>query len=242
MPMISSSTQTKATTEARFAAAFHRNEMFQCLSGETLRELAHRGLLQTRPKQMWHFGDQSNGCSRYLNGGKWKRADTKGADWHKLAGLEDVVTNDRRFVAFVLEGSKDALAGAELLNRLGLLTASGIIAAFGAAYRPIDAEIEQLSGRKVMLIGDSDSSGRECIKRVSSTLCNHSVDHVVLFWPESVKDVFDLVQTHVERNEDFGLLYRNISFFFLSSHGSPIQPFNGSTIQQFNSREARRHC
>jgi len=231
--MISSFRQT-AVNEAQVAAAFGCNGAFHCLSDETLTQLARRGLLQTRPKQMWHFGDHSNGCSRYLKGGKWKRADTKGPDWHKLAGLKDVVANDRRFVALVLEGSKDALAAAELLNRLGLLPASGIVAALGAAYHPIDAEIEQLSGRKVVLIGDSDPPGRECIKRVSSALCNHTVDHVVLFWPEPIKDVFDLVQTHVERNQDFGRLYRNFSFFFLSSHGSPVQPLNGSTVQQFN--------
>src|SRR5438552_780316 len=235
--MISSSRQTAATNEVYAAAAFHRNGGFQCLSGETLAELTRRGLLRTRPKQMWHFGDNSNGCSRYLNGGKWKRADTKGADWHKLAGLEDVVANDRRFVAFVLEGSKDALAAAELLNRLGLLTRSGIIVAFGAAYRPIASEVQQLSGRKVILIGDNDSAGRDCISRVSATLCDHCIDHVVLFWPESAKDVFELVQVHVEAKNDFGRLYQVfLSFFSLPT----VQEFNGSTVQQLSSSTAQQ--
>jgi hypothetical protein len=238
LPMISSR-QTVAANEAYVAAAFHRDGAFQCLSDETLAELTRRGLLQTRPSQMWHFGDHSNGCSRYLSGGKWKRADTKGADWHKLAGLEDVVVNDRRFVAFVLEGSKDALAAAELLNRLGLLTRSGIIGAFGAAYRPIAREVQQLSGRKVMVIGDNDSAGRDCISRVSATLCDHSIDHVVLFWPESVKDVFELVQLHVEAKNDFGRLYQVFLSFFSpltvqEFNDSTVQPLNSSAVQQFN--------
>ena len=221
--------------EARIEAAFRPHTAFQCLSNETLRELANRGLLQTLPNGKWHFGDSSNGCTRYLSGGRWKRADTKGVDWHRLAGLQDAISNDREFVAFVLEGTKDALAAAELLNRIGLLPTTGIVAALGSGYRPIEAEIEQLSGRKVLLIGDSDVAGRDCISRVSSTFCAHKIDHIVLFWPEPVNDLFDLVQAHVESHEDFGRLYNSFFSFFLPSHHSTVQRLNASTVQLLNS-------
>ena len=125
----------------------------------------------------------------------------------------------------------------EGLKRSDEPTSFPVIVAFGAAYRPIAREVQQLSGRKVILIGDNDSAGRDCISRVSATLCDHCIDHVVLFWPESAKDLFELVQLHVEAKNDFGRLYQVfLSFFSLPT----VQEFNGSTVQQLSSSTAQQ--
>jgi hypothetical protein len=151
-------------------------QTFPLVSEETVNELMRRGLLHLAAHQ-WRFGDENNGTTRRLDGRKWKRADTKGADWHQLIGLADVVRNDRRHVLFVIEGSKDALAAAEIAFRFGVLSETGILCALGSGYRPIKSEIEQLRGRLVVVIGDNDAVGMETAQIVSNALTSAGVDH-----------------------------------------------------------------
>ena len=136
------------------------NATYPAISAATLSELVERGLLSW-DSEFWRFGDKSNGTTRRLDGRKFTRADNSGADWHKLIGLAEVVRHDREYVLFPLEGSKDALAAAELAFRFGILGQLGIICALGSGYRPIAGELQQLRGRRVGLIGDRDAAGVE---------------------------------------------------------------------------------
>jgi Toprim domain-containing protein len=225
------------TAASHLVAEFTRQPQFQCLSGSTLALLESRNLLQLIDKGKWHYGDDNNGGSRYLKGGQWKECDTSGDDWHKLAGLQDVIAKNRKQVAFVLEGVKDALAAAELFNRLGLLPTTGIVAALGAGYRPIESEIASLRGRKVVLIGDADPTGRECIARVSAALVRHEVEHIAAIWHKGAKDVFELVELCASQKINFARAFFSLTQFFssLPSLHTP-QPLNHSTpstIQPF---------
>jgi hypothetical protein len=103
------------------------------VSAQTWNALIERGLLSfPSPRKNWRLGDRANGCTRALNPhSNFKRADHSGEDWHKLIGLADVIENNRQYVIFVLEGSKDAAL--ELAHRAGLLAQVGIVAALGAA-------------------------------------------------------------------------------------------------------------
>src|SRR5437899_5622578 len=138
----------------------------------------------------WRFGDSRNGSIRRIDGEPFRingecvkaEAETCEESWHQLVGLEDIVANDRHFVIFVLEGSKDALAALELAHRAGLLCQVGIVMALGVGYRPITTELGQLSRRKVLLIGDRDDAGFAAVRRVSHALMQLNVDHAVWNW------------------------------------------------------------
>ena len=224
---------------SQLVTAFALQPQFQCFSGSTLALLEGRKLLQLTDNGKWHFGDDNNGGSRSFTKPGFKRCDTKGPDWHKVSGLQDVIVNNRKQVAFILEGVKDALAAAELFNRLGLLPSTGIVSALGAKYRPIESEIASLHGRKVVLIGDADPPGRECIARVSAALVRHEVDHIVLVWHEAAKDVFELLSLCVSQKTNFAPAFFSLTQFFSSPPlplpGSRVQGFKGSTGQQVNS-------
>ena len=156
-----------------------------------------RGLLDLG-KHQWRFGDANNGTTRRFDQRKWKRADNDGPDWHKLIGLSDVIRYDRRYVLFVIEGSKDALAAAELAQRCGILTQTSIVCALGSGYRPITSELQQLRGRLVVLIGDNDAAGFETAQIVSPALEHADVDHCIWAWSAwqgRCKDLFELLES-----------------------------------------------
>jgi hypothetical protein len=206
------------------------------ISPRAVQEAVRRRMLsfvKHRNSCYWRFGDRANGTTRALNGKKFVRSDNKGADWHKLIGLADVVEHDRRFVIFVLEGSRDALAALELAHRAGLLCQVGIVMALGAGYRPITTELRQLSGRKVLLIGDRDDAGCAAVRRVSHALMQVGVDHAVWNWnafnPSFGKDLFDLLNADSQRKELLSPKYLTFFSFFSPSYGSTVQQFNGST-------------
>ena len=202
----------------------------------------------------WRFGDENNGTTRRLDGQKFTRADNSGADWHKLIGLADVVHHNRKYVLFAIEGSKDALAAAELAHRFRVLAEVGIICALGSGYRPIVSELQQLHGRRVGLIGDRDAAGVETTRIISRALEYPSVDYITWEWSDWTdkddKDLFDVLTT-IDSHRGAGLkLFRAcrvgqgdqisasdtptplfFSFFFLPSHGSTDQQFNASTVQ-----------
>lgn len=201
---------------------------FPIFSATTVAEVSRRGLLQVSNSREWRYGDARNGTTRRLHQPKFKRCDNKGRDWHRLIGLDDVIEHDRPLVVFVLEGSTDSLAAFELANRSRLLPQIGIVTSLGAGYRPIGSELDQLAGRKVLLIGDRDEAGIESVRRVSHALCQHDIDHVALNWnsfpKRTGKDLFDLL-----KKTPPPVLREFFSFFFPPSDGSTVQRFNGST-------------
>jgi hypothetical protein len=221
---------------------------YPSISVETLDELVRRRLFHWSG-DYWRFGDENNGTTRRLDGRKFTRADNSGADWHKLIGLADVVRHDRKYVLFVIEGSKDALAAAELAFRFGILEEVGIICALGSGYRPIAAEIEELCRRRVGLIGDRDAVGGETSRIISRALEYAGVDHSTWDWSDWAvkgdKDLFDVLTT-IDSNRGAGLkLFRagrvgqgdqisapGTHLFF--SFSSSFPRFNGSTVQRFN--------
>ena len=217
---------TAATKNSAFLKAF------PLFSPETVTDVSRRGLLSVLDRGLWRFGDSNNGSTRRLDDRqKFVRCDNEGVEWHKLIGLCDVIERDRRNVIFVLEGSKDALAAFEFLRRAGLLSPDvGVVTALGAGYRPITAELLQLVGRKVFLIGDRDQAGMESVQRVSDALTGHGINHVALNWNSfphfDGKDLFDLLKSDNGKNPS---LYKKFFLFFSPSNGSTVQRFNGST-------------
>jgi hypothetical protein len=193
------------------------------VSPETVEELVSRRLLHFNG-ETWRLGDANNGSSRKFYG-KWKRADNAGHDWHKLIGLDDVILADRRRIIFTLEGSKDAIAAAELAHRNGVLPQTGIICALGSGYRPIKSEIDQLRGRSVLLIGDNDAAGVETVELASRALAAVGVDHKMFDWtnrPE--KDLHDFLSA-ASQDSFFSNFSSSLSLLLT------IQPFNTSTLQ-----------
>jgi hypothetical protein len=225
------------------------NAAHPCISEETVTELAERGLF-TFDSEFWHFGDGNNGTSRQLDERqKFPRAHNSGEDWHRLIGLDDVVRHDRKYVLFVLEGSKDALAAAEIAFRMGILSQTGISCALGSGYRPIASEIQQLRGRRVGLIGDRDVSGNATLQLVSRALDDAGVEYGVWDWSdwaEKDKDFYDVITTldsiagpgmkvfaaNVTENPVSVPCDTTFSPLSSPSYTSPIQPFNPSTQQQ----------
>jgi hypothetical protein len=160
-----------------------------CISTDTLEELVSRALLHFSDDH-WRFGDDNNGTRRRLDGKPWRvngeqvkaLADTKGAEWHQLIGLDDVVTNDRPYALLTIEGSKDALAAADLAFRIGALSETGIMCALGSGYRSIPSELHKLAGRWVGVIGDNNEEGIKTAQLVSFALNTAGVDHMVWDW------------------------------------------------------------
>jgi hypothetical protein len=208
------------------------SSLFPMISRDTDRELESRDLVKFRSNR-WRFGDRTNGTTRNLRGRRFVRSENKGADWHKLIGLADVVANDRPFVILVTEGSKDGVAGLELANRAGLpLSKVGICVALGAGYRPIPSEIQQLRGRKVLVVGDRDAAGMKVIEIVSRVLTEHDINHVVWNWNSfDRRDGKDLFQLLNRKKENSRCSYDNFFPFFSPSNGSTVQRFNSSTVQ-----------
>ena len=201
---------------------------YPSISVETVDELVRRGLFHCSG-DYWRFGDENNGTTRRLDGRKFTRADNSGADWHKLIGLADVVRHNRKDVLFVIEGSKDVLAAAELAFRSVILEETGVTCALGSGYRPIASEIEQLCSRRVELIGDQDAAGVETTSIVSRALHRAGVEHGIWDWSDWAnrddKDLFDVLIT-IDTDP-------STPFFF--SFFSSFPRFNSSAVQQFNS-------
>jgi hypothetical protein len=220
---------------ATIEALLKFNESHPSISAEAVEELTRRGLFHLPSAEHWRFADESNGTTRRLDGRKWNLADNSGSDWHKLIGLDDVVRNDRKHVFFVIEGSKDALAAAEFAYRLGILPQIGIVCALGSGYRPIASELEQLRGRRVVVIGDNDHVGIETTWIVSRALSGASVEHVVFDYsdmPTGCKDLYDLL-TKLDSCVPGYKVFPTLSSttFFPPLSPPTIQLFNHSTLQ-----------
>jgi hypothetical protein len=205
------------------------HDAFPCISIETIEELMQRDLLHIDGDE-WRFGDESNDTTRKLDWPNYKRADTTGPDWHRLIGVNDVVRGDRRQVLLAIEGSKGALAAAELARRAGILTQTGIVCGLGSGYRPIRSELEQLRGRWVGVIGDNDAAGLKTIQIVSSALTDVGIEHAHWNWvacQTNAKDVFGWLASEKSRK------HLSLGTFFSPSPSphSSIQLFNRSTTE-----------
>jgi hypothetical protein len=215
------------------------HEKFHFISMETLSELARRDLLQIDGDE-WRFGDESNGTTRKFSYPKYKRADNSGDEWHKLIGLDDVVRNDRREVLFVIEGSKDALAAAEIARRNGALSGTGILCALGSGYRPIRAELEQLRGRRVGVIGDNDAAGIETTKIVSDALSDVGVEHAIWNWSACRTNEKDLAGWLATVDTNFCPIFTTFFLPLSPSYHSTNQPVNQSTSESAGLNEDER--
>jgi Toprim-like len=210
-------------------------EAFPFFSAETVTEVQRRGLLSFPNHGLWRYGDDHNGSTRSLNGRKYIRADNRGEDWHRLIGLRDVVENVRRYVIFVLEGSKDALAAFEFAHRAGIMLQVGVVVALGTGYRPITAELLQLRGRRVLIIGDRDGAGIQSLGRISKALCVEGIDHVALNWnsfpTDGAKDLFDLLRLCDGNIEKFGRFqFLSTNSFFSSPSLPQSSQFSQSSL------------
>jgi hypothetical protein len=180
------------------------------ISPHAVNEAVRRGLVSFKKRRgiaCWRFGDNHNGCLRRLDGepfqinGKCVKvlAETQGESWHRLIGLDDVSTNDRREILLIIEGSKDALAAFEFAHRAGILAKVGVVTALGTGYRPIPEELLLLVGRRVFAVNDRDQAGIETVRCVSTALCKYGIDHVIINWNGFPnfhgKDLFDLLKS-----------------------------------------------
>lgn len=210
-----------------------------CISDDAWNEAIRRDLLHVTGAT-FRYGDRVNaGTSHRLRDRKWKHSHSSGDEWHRLIGLEWAVEHECPRVLLVLEGAYDALAGYELLRRAKLLEPqTAIVSGLGSGCRLNESEIASLRERKVVLVGDRDAAGLNCVKLASQALCAQDVDHVVLLWPPPAKDLCELVEHHAQRKADVAPLISALEKFFsspsLPSYRSTSQQLNSSTAQQFN--------
>lgn len=180
------------------------------ISPDAISEAIQRGLVtfkRHRGVDCWRFGDAHNGCVRRLDGQPFAingqrvkaEAETKGESWHRLIGLDDVLANDRHDILLTPEGSKDALAALHFADAEDRLSQIGIVAALGAGVKPLSDDVEQFRGRRVRVVGDADTAGRQAASRIGKQLAPVA-EEVQLFDLAGlhcengsiVKDFFDL--------------------------------------------------
>jgi hypothetical protein len=211
------------------------------ISPHAVIEAVRRGLVSFktyRGAPCWRFGDTQNGCLRRLDGRPFQingervkvAAETRGEAWHRLIGLRDVSTNDRREILLIIEGSKDAMAAFELAHRAGILAKVGVVTALGTSYRHIPEELALLVGRRVFLINDRDHAGIESVRCVSAALCEHDINHVVINWNGFPnfhgKDLFDLLKSLNGQTLPFFAEFFSFLSLLPSSLSSPSSLFS----------------
>ena len=180
------------------------------ISPQAVSEAVRRGLVSFKKHRhvaCWRFGDTRNGCLRRLDGQPFRingehvkaLAEKRGDAWHSLIGLDDVFTNDRREILLVTEGSKDALAALHFADAEGSLSDVGVAAALGAGVNLRREDIEKISGRRVRIFGDADTTGQEAVTRIGKQLVTVANEVQVFSLAglhcqngSLVKDLFDL--------------------------------------------------
>jgi len=180
------------------------------ISPDAISEAVRRGLVSFKKHRRvacWRFGDTLNGCWRRLDGLPFEinrqlvkaEAETRGEEWHRLIGLDDVLANNRREILLIIEGTKDALTAFHFADVEGRLSSIGVAVALGAGVNPCAEDVEKFSGRRVRICGDSDTAGQEAVSRVGKQLVA-AADEVQIFNLAGlhcqngsfVKDLFDL--------------------------------------------------
>jgi hypothetical protein len=155
------------------------------ISPHAVTEAVRRGLVRFekhRRVACWRFGDTQNGCLRRLDGLPFEingqrvkaEAETRGEEWHRLIGLDDVFTNDRREILLVTEGSKDALAALHFADAEGRLSSMGLVTALGTGVTLCVDDLEKLRGRRLRIFGDTDTAGQETVYRGWEAACSRS--------------------------------------------------------------------
>jgi hypothetical protein len=186
------------------------------ISPDAISEAVRRGLVRFekhRRVACWRFGDARNGCLRRLDGQQFKingqrvkaKAATRGEAWHRLIGLDDVVTNDRRDILLVVEGSKDALAALHFADVEDRLSCVGVVAALSASVNLLADDVEKFRGRRVRIFGDADPAGEQAADRIGQQLASvagevqiFSVAGLNRDNGEPVKDLFDVTRIDVD--------------------------------------------
>jgi hypothetical protein len=198
------------------------------ISAKTVRELMRRGLLHLNGDR-WRLGDNSNpGVTRSLNDLDWKHSHSSGNTWHGLIGLNDMIEHNRQIAWIVIEGTKDALAAAEIAHRNGALAKTAILCALGSGYRPIHSELKMLQGRQVIVIGDNDTAGRETTHLVLQELWAQKIAPLFLDWsliPFPCKDLYEWFSRG-------GPGVNGISRVILT-FSPPLPPSKGSSVHVF---------
>jgi hypothetical protein len=151
------------------------------ISPPAVNEAIRRGLVCFKKRRgvvCWRFGDKHNGCLRRLDGKPFQikrrrvkaESETRGAAWHGLIGLEDVVANDRGEILLIIEGSKDALAALHFADVEGKLSSVGIAVALGGGVTLCPGDLEKFRGRRVRIFGDADATGQQAVFRIANQL------------------------------------------------------------------------
>jgi len=180
------------------------------ISPKAVSEAIQRGFVSFRKHRRvacWWFGDTQNGCWRRLDGLPFEikgqrvkaEAGTRGEEWHRLIGLDEVLKNDRREILLMTEGSKDALAALHFADAEGRLSSVGLVAALGTGVTLSADDVEKFRGRRVRIFGDTDAAGQETVFRVAKQLV-FAANEVQIFNLAGlhcqdgslVKDLFDL--------------------------------------------------
>jgi hypothetical protein len=177
---------------------------------QAIEEAIRRGVLSFvnhRKHPCWRFGDSRNASFRRIDGEPFRikgesvkaEAETHGKSWHRLIGLDDVVTNDRRDILLTPEGSKDALAALHFAAAEGNLSRVGVVAALGTGVNPLVEDVEVLLHRRVRIIADVDPAGEQTAARIGQRLLPVAAEVQVLSLAgltrddgSPVKDLFDL--------------------------------------------------
>jgi len=228
------------------------------LSPQAVSEATRRGFItfkKHRRVPCWRFGDTRNGCFRRLDGKPFQingervkaEAETRGDAWHRLIGLDEVLTNDRREILLVTEGSKDALAALHFADAEGRLSSVGLVAALGSGVNLCVDDVEKFRGRRVRIFGDADATGQETVSRVAKQLLPVA-EQVQIFNlgdlhcqdGSLVKDLFDLsridyddFETNLDlwsvtdlnsKAERVSVLRNEHEFFFLPSPLPHVSP------------------
>jgi hypothetical protein len=186
------------------------------ISPQAIEEAIHRGLLtfvKHRKSRCWRFGDSRNGSLRRIDGGPFRikgesvkaEAQTRGAAWHRLIGLDDVLLNDRRDILLIIEGSKDALAALHFADAEEKLSSIGVVVALGVGVRLHPDDLEKFRGRRVRIFGDADAAGEQAAGRIGQQLASVAAEVQIFSVAglnrddgEPVKDLFDVTRIDVD--------------------------------------------
>jgi hypothetical protein len=179
------------------------------ISPQAIEEAIRRKLLsfvKHRNSRCWRFGDNGNGCFRRIDGKPFKirgetvkaEAETSGQAWHRLIGLDDAVANDRREILLMPEGSKDGLAAFHFADAEDRLSIVGVVVALGSAIKLSSEDLEKFHGRRVRIVADADTAGKDATARIGEQLASCAIEVQALELAGlnrdddlSVKDFFD---------------------------------------------------
>lgn len=182
------------------------------ISAQGIEEAIRRGLLSFvdhRNFGCWRFGDSRNASFRRVDGQPFRinnesvkaESETRGAVWHHLIGLDDVLSNDWRDIVLTPEGSKDALAAFHFAHAEKSLSRIGIVAGLGSAINLLPEDVDVFGCRRVRIIGDVDQAGMQVGTRIAESLVPVAAEVQIFSLAglkqsdgTDVKDLFDVTR------------------------------------------------